>query len=480
MVKKNETPLIYALEAYRNDGKIQMHMPGHKGGQDFPQWFIENFVKYDLTEIPGLDNLHNPESVIKKSMDKCSEVFGARKSFYLVNGSTSGIHAMLMSALEKGDKLLVQRDCHQSVINGLILFGIQPIFIMPEYNEAWHVKTPASLAVWEKAVLENPGIKGALITSPDYFGFCSPLEDLSDMMHKKGKILLVDEAHGAHFVFSKDLPLTALEQGADLCVQSLHKTLPALTQAAILHIGNTNVPENRIKLAVSMLTTTSPSYPIMASMEYAVDFAQKEGASRYGKLINMLNDIKSELNKMRKLKLFPDEMEGVKRDPTRIVIYTSYADLSGYELYKMLDEEYGVVAEMADESHVVFITTTADKKKDLEYLKNSLLALEQKLKASESQKNVFSLWPIQPGKCIMPELSIYLKECRDVLLNCSEGLVSARMITPYPPGIPLLCPGEIITKEHIHIIGRMLMHKVEVHGLVSAEKDLGRKIKIFG
>ncbi|NLY17367.1 MAG: aminotransferase class I/II-fold pyridoxal phosphate-dependent enzyme [Clostridiaceae bacterium] len=479
MKKRAETPIINALETYSTNGKIKMHMPGHKGGKGFAKWFVENLVQYDITEIPGLDNLHNPESVIKASMERCANVFGARKSFYLVNGSTSGIHAMLISAFNRGDRLLVQRDCHQSVINALILSGIQPVFVTPGYNERWHLKMPAGLHDWEKAVLSNPDIKGAVVTYPDYYGMCAPISEIADLMHQNGKLLLVDEAHGAHFAISRRLPQTALKQGADLCVQSFHKTLPALTQAAVLHIGSDRISEDRVKRAVSMLTTTSPSYPVMASIEYAADFAKTDGSGEYDRLICLLDDIKKELNKMVRLKILPDEIQGIKRDPTRIVIDTSDSCLTGYDLYEKLSREYGIVAEMADESHVVFIVTTADSEKELTHLKNSLMDLDRKSDPADSQKKHLSFRPMEQGKCIIPELSVYLNGCRYIPLNDSEGKRSAGMVTPYPPGIPMLCPGETITREHIHLLRDISTSRVDVHGISISGNGREIKIRVF-
>jgi len=478
-MKRLKTPIINALEDCRANGRIKMHMPGHKGGKGFAKWFCENLIQYDLTEIPGLDNLHNPEGIIKASMERCAEVFGARKSFYLVNGSTSGIHAMIVSALNRGDKLLVQRDCHQSVINALILYGIQPVFITPEYNEEWQLKMPAGLHAWENAIISYPGIKGAVITYPDYYGVCAPLSGIADLLHKEGKLLFVDEAHGAHFAISKKLPETALEQGADLCVQSFHKTLPALNQAAVLHIGSNRVSEERAGRAVSMLTTTSPSYPIMASIEYAVNFAETSGADKYDRLICRLDEIKKELRKMSRLRILPDVIQGIKRDPTRIVLDTSKARSTGYDLYERLIEEHGIVAEMADESHVVFIVTTADSDKDLEHLKNSIIELDQNSESGDTNKKHLTFWPMKQGSCIMPELSVYLSGCRVVPLNHSEGSKSAGMITPYPPGIPMLCPGETITREHIEILRDMVTSRVDVHGIISSEDGCDIGIRVY-
>lgn len=453
MKKCAGTPLIQALNEYISDGRTIMHMPGHKGGKAFNEDFKNNAILYDLTELPGLDNFHEPDGVIQKSMKACSKAFGSLKSYYLVNGSTSGIHAMLLSTLKKGDKLLVDRNCHISVINGLILFGIEPVFVMPEYSKSFNMLLPAGTDAWEKAISDNPDVKGAFVTTPDYYGFCQPLYQLSNLLHDKGKLLLVDEAHGAHFVFSPKLPKTALEQGADLCVQSFHKTLPALTQTAVLHIGSKRIDPKKVQRVVSMLTTTSPSYTIMASADYARDFTERTGSEMYDKLIDLLSKLKNELAEMKNLRVVPDNISGFKRDPTRIVIDTSYCNISGYELYEQLFNDYGISAEMSDRYHVVFILTMADNIDDIKSLKNALIHVD-KICMRTTEKSCLSI-PFSSNKCSIPDLFDYLDFSGEIPLEHAQGYVSAGMVTPYPPGIPILCPGEEITKEHIQYLNNI-------------------------
>ena len=217
MNRYKNTPLIKALNNFISEERIIMHMPGHKQGKGFDAGFTKNLLKFDLTELSGLDNFHKPEGVILESMEALEKAFGSLKSYFLVNGSTSGIHASILSCFERGDKVLVNRNCHISVINALILFGIKPVFVMPDYMEEYSLPLPPGLNSWKKALDENPDAKGAFVTTPDYYGICQPLSELSHLLHENGKLLLVDEAHGAHFSFSRKLPETALERG-QICV----------------------------------------------------------------------------------------------------------------------------------------------------------------------------------------------------------------------------------------------------------------------
>ncbi len=461
--KFGPTPLITALDEYSIKQAARMHMPGHKGGMGFSEQFARSLARYDITELPDLDNLHHPSGVIKESMEACARAFGAVYSLFLLNGSTSGIHAMLAASLKRGDRLLVARNCHLSVIHGLILFGIEPVFTPLRHDNTWSMPLPSDMVEWEKALDENPDVKGAFVTTPDYFGVCAPLRELAGLLHKSGKFLLVDEAHGAHFAFSDLLPATALQQGADLCVQSLHKTMPALTQAAILHAGTTSIEPERVRRAVLMLTTTSPSYAIMASMEFAVNAAKREGSEKYARLLAYIATMKGLLSQMRNLRLVPDKIREIERDPTRIVVDTSCSNADGYLVYQRLEREYGIVAEMADYSHVVFIVTLSDGIEQIQKLQNALIDLDKSLGSSwkETPVPVFS----QKSHCILPELSSFLDDAPEIRLSQAEGKVSAAMVTPYPPGIPVLLPGEIITRAHIDYLNRLLEAGHDITGI---------------
>lgn len=463
MKKDTNTPLLKALDNYVSKERTIMHMPGHKQGKGFDANFKNNILKYDLTELSGLDNFHKPEGAILKSMEACAKAFGAKKSFFLVNGSTSGIHASFLSCFKKGDKILINRNCHISVIHALILFGIKPVFVMPDYMEEYGLPLPPSFHSWEKALNENPDAKGVLVTTPDYYGICQPLTELSALLHESGKLLLVDEAHGAHFAFSNRLPKTALEQGADLCIQSFHKTLPALTQSAVLHIGSSRINAVKVERAISMITTTSPSYIVMASMDYARCFADLHGGKKYDELINMLNGMKCELAAMKNLRVIPDSITNIIRDPTRIVIDTALTNITGYELYDLLYNEYGIAAEMCDTSHVVFILTMSDKIADIERITKALIKIDSEINRADE---LFSLnLPFSVGECSIPDIYDFLDSSLKIPLKNAEGCICADVVTPYPPGIPMLCPGEVITSEHIKYLTNVIRAGAQVHGL---------------
>ena len=470
MKRHANTPLINALKDYISEGKTIMHMPGHKQGKGFDDAFINNIAKYDLTELPGLDNFHKPEGAIFESMKALEKAFGSKKSFFLVNGSTSGIHAGILSCCRRGDKLLVNRNCHISVIHALVLFGIEPVFVMPEYMEEYNLTLPSDFSTWEKALAENPDVKGALVTTPDYYGICQPLSELSDLLHQRGKILLVDEAHGAHFAFSKKLPETALEQGADICIQSFHKTLPSFTQAAVLHIGGTRIDPEKVCRAISMITTTSPSYIVMASMDYARDLLERNGDAVYGNLISLLDGMKVKLSEMKNLRVIPDKINNLRRDPTRIVIDTTLTDITGYELYNILYNEYRIAAEMCDTYHVVFIVTMADTADDIENITKALLSIDRRVNKRHARTS-FRL-PFGAGKCNIPDLHDFLDSSEEIPLINAEGYICAEVVTPYPPGIPVLCPGEVITGEHIHYLTGLIKSGGSIHGLGTDENGI--------
>ncbi|MBP7175958.1 MAG: aminotransferase class I/II-fold pyridoxal phosphate-dependent enzyme [Thermoclostridium sp.] len=463
-MEKQVKPLLSILEEILAKDRLIMHMPGHKAGRLFSEQFKSHLLQYDLTELPGLDNLHRARGVLADSMKACAKAFGARESFFLVNGSTSGIHAMLAASLNKGDKLIVVRNCHISVINALILFGIHPVFIMPRYDEQWQMVLPPSIESWRKTLDENPDVKGALVTSPDYYGLCTPLEELACLLHEREKFLLVDEAHGAHFAFSCHLPQTALQQGADACVQSFHKTMPALTQTAVLHLGTDRICCDRLKRCISMLTTTSPSYMLMASMEYACDFASREGQESYERLIGALNEMKTELADMDKLRLVPDSLCGFQRDATRIVVDTSQTTFSGYHFSSILEHDYDIIAEMADETHVVFIVTPADTTEELHTVIKALKELDKKVMPCNPKAGIRP-FEVQPGRCEIPSLSDYLGNVAYIPIESSIGFVSVSMVTPYPPGVPLLCPGETITENIIAQVQKLMHCGCELQGL---------------
>jgi len=447
----NNTPLFNALKKYISDRPTPFHMPGHKLGKGFPADFLENIAALDLTEIAGTDNLHFPSGPIKEAQDLAAEAFGSKNSFFLVNGSTCGIHAIIMTICKPGDKLIVSRDCHKSVIGGLMLAGASPVYIRPEFNYDFGISAVVKVSEIENALRLHPDAAGVLITRPNYYGICSDIRAIAELVHSYGKVLAVDEAHGAHLKFHSALPESAMEAGADICVQSAHKTLAAFTQGAYLHVGSSRIELEKLKFYLRLLQTSSPSYIIMASLDVAREIMQRKGKEGLDQLINSIKGFKSKIEKGGLPVTCLSYVEGGETDITRLVINVRGLGRTGFETDRKLREKYNIQVEMSDLCNIVCITTPADSTQDLEMLYRALEEI-----AMARKDGFFTKYPeqlpieipeqkLEPGKAMS-------SRGEEIALNDAAGRISRCVITPYPPGIPLVCPGEIITSETVKYI----------------------------
>ncbi|KUK07839.1 MAG: Arginine/lysine/ornithine decarboxylase, partial [Caldanaerobacter subterraneus] len=269
------TPLYDALMEYVKKETVPFHMPGHKQGRVLPKEYIENLAKIDLTEVPGLDNLHNPDGPILEAEKLAAKAFGSKQAFFLVNGSTAGIYAAMYAVLNPTDKVLVMRNSHKSVYNGVVLTQSIPVYLLPEIDYENGIAMGIDVEKLEEVLQKERDVKAVVVTHPNYYGFCSDIEKIVDIVHKYGKILIVDEAHGAHFPFSNNLPKSSIKAGADIVVQSLHKTLTSFTQTSILHLNSDRVDVDRLKYSLSLFQSTSPSYILMSSIDMAREYMEK-------------------------------------------------------------------------------------------------------------------------------------------------------------------------------------------------------------
>lgn len=514
------TPIYNKLRSYARGNIIPFHMPGHKMGRGFPCEFLEDLVKFDITEIPGTDNLHFPDGIIKEAQELAAIAFGTDKTYFLVNGSSCGIHASIMSVLMPGDRILVPRDCHRSVIGGIMMAAANPVYINTEFDNFFGISTIIKPNTLEKALIDNPDVKAVIITRPNYYGICSDVQQIAKIAHSFGKILIVDEAHGAHLKFNKTLPVSAIEAGADISIQSAHKTLPALTQGAYLHVKSNMVDLERLEFTLRLLQTTSPSYIIMASLDIAREIIERFGDELLEELIQQTDWVRHAVSELedivpldeditRKL-LIDKSLTGKKLleegailredtaigelangnvaangllDKTRLVFNTRNLGITGYTISQMLKDKYSIQIEMADMLNIVCICTIADNKSDFEILYKALseiVAIAKRELASEISGKMINRVSdrtndrmgdrknnrindkigieIQNIKELpMPKQGINLSEIsrykgKYVILNDAVGKVSRDFIVPYPPGVPVTCPGEIITKETIEYI----------------------------
>lgn len=492
-MEKLNIPLYKEIKRYIDGEPIVFHMPGHKMGTGLMNEFKQNMAACDLTEIPGLDNLHYPEEVILTAQKLAASAFGADNSFFLVNGSTSGVLAIIMAVCKSGDSLIVARDCHKSVINGMILAGVNPIYIKPEFDKEFGISACISTSVVEKALISNPEAVGVFLTRPNYYGYCSDIKEIAEITHKAGKILIVDEAHGAHLHFNNKLPVDAISGGADICVQSAHKTLPALTQAAFVHVKGNRINIDKLKLYLSILQTSSPSYIIMASLDIARATMEAHGQELLGEVLGNISNFKKKLKKIEKIKTLSNERNitfkakkrsivskadetriGIKDtriviDETRIVINVRELGITGFYAEKYLRDTYNIQVEMSDLYNIVCIVTIAHKEEDFQRLYLAIEDIALKFKDGKPLADICNT------ELSVPKQIFSLKDtlnCKSKTLKFKDAVkqVSLNTITPYPPGIPLICPGEEISEE-IHLyITKLLKSGGKVNGIGNNEE----------
>lgn len=457
-----KTPILDMLKGYKSKNRISFCMPGHKNGLGL----INEFSSFslDVTELEDTDNLTNPKSAVNDAKKLCADFFGAFDSFFLVNGSTGGIYTMLASVCSHGDSLIVSRNCHCSVINACTLLGIKPIFTNQPIIDGFNI--PGGTSADEiSGLIKKYNPKAVFVTSPNYFGLCSDLKAIAQIAHSYNIPLLVDEAHGAHFNASKELfPLSAMASGADMCVQSAHKTLNSPNQTAFLHFNSEIIDYNKVKAVCSMLQTSSPSYLMCAAADYARAELEQSGTNGWDKLCLKMKELKGKLSKYYKIldnsifgSYFVSDL-----DTTRLVINLSDYDVTGFEFSKRLRKEFNIDVEMQDLYNIVLIPTPANTDSDLEQLYNALISLHSCLKPKKKTES-FSKLPV-PQYEILPQNAFYSSH---TLCSLSEsvGRISAATVVCYPPGVPIAIPGFLLTQETIDYLITMKKAGAEISGL---------------
>lgn len=465
--KKSYMPLVEALQKYGDKESVRFHMPGHKGrglGRT-SRFFKKNLYKWDVTEIPGLDDLHQPRGAIKEAQQRLSKLCGADESFFLVNGASSGVIAMMGAVLEPGDKILISRASHRSVLSGLILTGARPVYINPMWDEDLGVYTQVTPDAVEKTLNKNPKVKAVLLTSPVYQGFCPNLSTISRIVHDRDMVFLVDEAQGPHFVSSPMLPTSAGDM-ADAWVQSPHKMLTSFTQSAWLHIKGNRVQRERVKDFLKLVTTTSPSYILMASLDYARALMESKGRLLTEKVLELSEKARERINKHTPFYCVGREVCGEKGiadiDLSRLMVNVSQAGYTGYEVEKILRKRFNIYAEYADLGNIYFLPTFANTKRDIRRLVSALSAFKNKDRLQR-----FSIILDKIPKMAMNPREAFYSPGKLLPLKKSSGSIAKKALVPYPPGIPLVMPGEIIEDMHIKILTLLLNAGGSCQGLTS-------------
>ncbi len=467
---QRQTPLYTALVKHLQLNSISYHVPGHKSGMVFPKdarSVYEDLLKIDVTELSGLDDLHDPEGPIMEAQQLTAGLYGVRDSFFLVNGSTVGNLSMILAACNEGDTVFVQRNSHKSIMNGIQLAGVIPVFLTPEYDKDMKVVSGVSEETIRQAFNRYPNVKAIILTNPNYYGMSSDLLAIVQLAHENGTSVLVDEAHGAHFVH-EGFPTSAIDYGADIVVHSAHKTLPAMTMGSYLHFNSDLVDLKKLKLYLQMLQSSSPSYPIMASLDIARSYLASFDKQDIDRIREQVTTFKKELNEIDGIRVVESSNPLISQDLLKVTVQSD-CSLSGYELQKIFEQK-GIFTEMADPYNVLFVvplTTRLESEDTIDRIKE---ALQNKVEERFTINNTYLYF--EP----LTELAIGYKEQNKysqikISIDKACGYISAEMVTPYPPGIPLLMVGEEISKEHIELLLKYKNSGARFQGSVAIKED---------
>ncbi len=453
-MEQKQIPLLEAVTDFIATKPAYFRIPGHRLGRGIsPRWTDSVGTKlfaYDVTETPLTDDLHSPEGAIDQAQKLLAALYGADQSFFLVNGSTCGNEAMILSAALEGEKILVARNAHKSAMMGLILSGAVPVYVMPEVLPEWGIQGELTAADVQSAFEQNPDCKALFLVSPSYYGVCSDLAGIAEVCHAYNALLLVDEAHGGHLYFHDGLPAGALASGADLCVQSMHKVTGALTQSSVLHCKEHGVRSevfDRIAQNLHLVQSTSPSYLLMTSLDCARYELAMHGSEMMEKALSLASYARERIQKIAGFRC----MEGERLDRTRLVLSACELGLTGYMLENLLYEKYAVNMELADDKNVLAIVTYANEREDLDRL---VAACAELRRASQHgamdmalQKNQEYPPVPKPPQQILTPRKAYFSNTKKVRWQEAAGQVSGQVLAPYPPGIPAIYPGEQISQE---------------------------------
>jgi arginine/lysine/ornithine decarboxylase len=482
MTKQDATPLLDTLLGHANRKVISFHTPGHKNGRGIDKklrsYTGRNVYNLDVTVFPEVDSLHDPTGPIKKAQELMAKAYGVANSFFLVNGSTVGNIAMFLSACRPGNSVIVSRSAHKSIMSGIILAGVWPIWIQPKIDQDLDLIFNSSPDEIEEALNRYPECKAVFVTSPTYNGIATDLFKIAELCHKRGKILLVDEAHGPHLKFHKDLPVSGVEAGADLCVQSTHKILSALSQGSVLHHNSKLVDVNRVRKIVSMLMTTSPNYFILSSMDLARWQAVAHGEEMLDKVIQAAEYGRARINKLSKYHCFGrDDMRkrGYDLDVTKLTVNVTRTGYSGYEIEDILAKEYNIQVDCADIFNLIAIMGIGSDKSDVQAFVNALADIQAKYQGQ--QQNWSLQLPSLATEMVMMPRDVFLSaKIKRVPLSKAAGQIAAQTLTPYPPGIPVVIPGERITREICEYLMDLSAKDIRVSG---QETETLRTVKVI-
>ncbi|MEA5010127.1 MAG: aminotransferase class I/II-fold pyridoxal phosphate-dependent enzyme [Angelakisella sp.] len=455
MKDQTRVPLLEALERMRYDRLVPFDVPGHKRGKGNPEltrFLGEQCLSVDVNSMKPLDNLCHPVSVIKEAEELAAEAFGAAHAFFMVGGTTSAVQAMILASVKCGDEIILPRNVHQSVINALVLCGATPVYINPQTHSRLGIALGMSMQDVRQTISEHPHAKAILVNNPTYYGICSDLKQITREAHQKGMLVLVDEAHGTHFYFGKELPVSAMAAGADMAAVSMHKSGGSLTQSSLLLCG-TEVNAHYIRQVINLTQTTSGSYLLLSSLDISRRNLALHGEEIFEKVKRFADYAREEINAIGDYYAYSRELINGDSvfdfDVTKLSVNTLDLGLAGIEVYDLLRDEYGIQIEFGDLGNVLAYISVGDKNKNIERLISSFSEIRRIYK--KDNKELMENEYISPGVVMSPQKAFYAEKISLPLEECAEK-VCTEFVMCYPPGIPILAPGEKITRELIAYI----------------------------
>lgn len=448
-------PIYEALEAFRKKRVVPFDVPGHKRGRGNPELrelLGEKCVNLDVNSMKPLDNLCHPVSVIRDAEQLAAEAFGAAHAFFMVGGTTSSVQSMVLSSTKAGEKIILPRNVHKSVINALVLNGAIPVYINPEVDSKLGISLGMELAEVEKAIRENPDAKAVLVNNPTYYGICSDLRSIVKLAHAHNMLCLVDEAHGTHFYFGPNMPVNAMAAGADMASVSMHKSGGSLTQSSLLLTGP-KVNWEYVSQIINLTQTTSASYLLLSSLDISRRNLYMRGESSFSKVAEMAEYAREEINTIGGFYAYGRELINggsiFDFDVTKLSVYTRDIGLAGIEVYDLLRDEYDIQIEFGDIANILAYVSIGDRIQDIERLVGALADIKRLYSCDPSK--MLNTEYIAPQVKVSPQEAFYAKD-ESLPIGETAGRICSEFVMCYPPGIPILAPGEVITQEIIEYI----------------------------
>lgn len=452
---QDRAPILEALEKMKRARLVPFDVPGHKRGRgnlELMNFLGEKCLSVDVNSMKLLDNLCHPVSVIRDAEKLAAAAFGAYKAFFMVGGTTSSVQAMVMTACKRGDKIIIPRNVHRSAINAMILCGAIPVYVNPQMDSTLGISLGMSVAGVEEAIKGNPDAKAVFINNPTYYGICSDVRSIAKLAHDNGMLLLADEAHGTHLYFSDRLPVAAMHAGADMAAVSMHKSGGSLTQSSVLLIADT-VSEGYVHQIINLTQTTSASYLLMASLDISRRQMALKGEQLVDKIIDLVQYARDEINTIGDYYAYSKELINGDSiydfDVTKLAIYTRSIGLAGVEVYDLLRDEYDIQAEFGDIANLLAYVSIGDRPKDIERLVAALAEIRRNYR--QTGRKMLEAEYISPQVVCGPQEAFYASK-ESLPIGETIGRVCSEFVMCYPPGIPILAPGERITDEILQYI----------------------------